>query len=106
MNSEPFNEVLQHWKNSYSIRKITTSKCVTIEQFYKDWPILKTQFAPELVAYDFQQRFEIQLDDVDEAFQHFFDKLLEVRRKNLTDADETILSQLDCQITTGMYTYI
>ncbi|XP_031358950.1 uncharacterized protein LOC116182558 [Photinus pyralis] len=98
-NNEPVEEVLQHWRNSYSIRKITVNKNKTIEQFYKEWPILETQLAIELVTYDFNKLFEKE-GATDDTFNFFFEKLLDIRRKNLSAADESILQLVEGDITT------
>lgn len=53
------------------------------------------------ISYDFLQLHEKE-SIIDEGFQNFFEKLLQIRRKNLSAADETILQMmLDGNITTG-----
>lgn len=49
LNIEPSDEVFQHWKTSFEIRKADISTS-TAAELYNTWPILKTQLAIELVC--------------------------------------------------------
>lgn len=47
-NNGPKNDVLEHWKISFPIRKIDR---LTPHEFFEQWPTLKTQVAIDLVRY-------------------------------------------------------
>ncbi|KAB0790100.1 hypothetical protein PPYR_15581 [Photinus pyralis] len=96
-NVEPRDEVLVHWTNSFNIRANRTALS-SIENFFTDWPILETQWAPDLVDYDFRQMFQVDID-IQEAFLTFFDRLLEAKRKQLSAIDATLLELLNTEIT-------
>lgn len=97
------------------------SKHNTISQFLDEWPILKTQIAPELVSYNYQFYFVylliitlllISYDfdkvkctteiDVDIKFQTLFDSIFEKCKPFLSPADNTITDFLEGEITKGI----
>lgn len=45
-NHEPKHEVFYHWKLTFPIRRIAH---LSLDEFFKQWPILRTQAAIELV---------------------------------------------------------
>lgn len=47
-NNEPKNEVLRLWKLSFPIRQIAS---LSPQEFFDQWPILRTQAAIDLVRY-------------------------------------------------------
>lgn len=55
-NVEPQAEVLKHWKNSYPLRSIH-DKNTTITEYFENWPILKSEIAPELVGIQYTWQF-------------------------------------------------
>lgn len=48
VNSEPWSEVLLHWKSTFCIRIASNKK--TVSEFIKEWPILKINRAQDLVS--------------------------------------------------------
>ncbi|KAJ3652978.1 hypothetical protein Zmor_018899 [Zophobas morio] len=101
-NRETVEDVLQHWKNAYEIRKFCNNKNATIESFLNEWPILNEQIAIELVSYDFKQMFQLELTaiDLENAFETFFDSVIHKRRSSLNATDETFIQLLAGNITT------
>lgn len=50
-NSESTSsDILEHWRQSYPARKDKGAE-MTIEKYLEDWPVLKTQLAPQLVRF-------------------------------------------------------
>lgn len=47
-NIEPRAEIISHWKKAYPLRKMR--KFMTICDYLDEWPILKTDVAPDLVS--------------------------------------------------------
>lgn len=101
-NTEPAGEVITHWKQAYPIRKLSQS-AGTISDFFESWPILKTNIATELIDYDFAQIHNTRSNfDIEIEFSTFFNNVLKQRKTLLSPADNTILSLLESEITTGM----
>lgn len=46
-NCEPWNAVIENWKNSFLLRR--NDKSVTVGEYLQKWPILKHRNAEELV---------------------------------------------------------
>lgn len=46
--SEPWDEVIHHWKETFDLRKQSRTK--TVCEFYAEWPLLKHTLGPSLVS--------------------------------------------------------
>ncbi|CAG9763813.1 unnamed protein product [Ceutorhynchus assimilis] len=93
-NSTPKAEVLLHWKASYCLRKLSDN--TTIADYFQEWPILKEDIAPELVAYDFEQLHSTAQLNVEAAFDAMFAEVYDKRKKTLTSTDDAIYSLQLC----------
>ncbi|CAH0562767.1 unnamed protein product [Brassicogethes aeneus] len=93
-NREPVNDILHHWKNSFSIRKNSIQRQENLTAFLSEWSILENQIAIEL--FDFTQTYtEHQpIENLEQRFDDFFN-ILEKRRSRLSGTDQTLLDLLN-----------
>ncbi|KAL4713684.1 hypothetical protein ACJJTC_004215 [Scirpophaga incertulas] len=94
-NRDPWDQVIIHWKSSFTIRK--NAKYDNIHDFYFNWPILDDPRSDALILIDFDLRYPESGLYFYLNFNKFFEKLLHLKQPMTENITNTVhaLQNLD-----------
>ncbi|XP_024886663.1 uncharacterized protein LOC112464100, partial [Temnothorax curvispinosus] len=81
--SEPWEEVIIHWKNTYHLRQ--ESEAATAYDFIEQWPILNRTNVDTLINCDFDELFPNRTCNLYKYWNLFFDKVVYYKEGHTKD---------------------
>lgn len=100
-NQEPWAEVQQKWGECFIYRQNLLKKDIEVNEFLREFPIVKGNLGHLLIDLDFKKRFPEQHGKIFKNFESVFEGLLENRRKQLGPADHLILEIIRSDVNKG-----
>ncbi|XP_039303045.1 uncharacterized protein LOC120357201 [Solenopsis invicta] len=93
-NRAPWADVINHWNTSYTLRLVNCMNKKTLHDLLEEWPILLTENSYLLIEQDFCQKYKEQDQLLIRKWNDYFNAVLSLNRKYLSQSDELLLEVL------------
>lgn len=94
-NQDPWSEVQTKWSKTFHVRQVILKKDLNVFEILSEFSIIKNPLGHTLIDADFQMRYPENYQAIFTKFEPVFKSLLEIRKRNLTPADNLILELIE-----------